>query len=97
MKNEFAATRRQFLRLGGVAMAAIPVLGLNNQAIAATNAAMRNAMKYQDKPNDGKSCSGCAQFIPGKTAAALGGCKLFTGDTEISSMGYCVAWTAKPK
>jgi anaerobic selenocysteine-containing dehydrogenase len=97
MKNEFAATRRQFIKLVGAAMAAIPLLGLNNRAVAATNAAMRSAMKYQDKANDGKSCSGCAQFIPGKTATSLGGCKVCAGDTEISSSGYCVAWTARPK
>jgi hypothetical protein len=58
---------------------------------------MRTSMKYQDKPNGDKSCSGCMQFVPGKTAKDLGGCKIFTGDTEISPKGYCVAWVAKPK
>ncbi|WP_426116729.1 high-potential iron-sulfur protein [Massilia sp. PWRC2] len=97
MKNEFAKTRRQFIKLGVAAMAVIPLLGVSNRAVAATNAAMRSAMKYQDKPNDGKSCLGCMQFIPGKTATSLGGCKIFPGDTEVSPTGYCVAWAAKPK
>jgi len=97
MKNKLTATRREFIKLGGVAMAAASLMCLSNRAVAATNAAMRSAMKYQDKPSDGKSCSGCAQFIPGKTAKALGGCKLFQGDTEISPTGYCIAWVAKPK
>jgi hypothetical protein len=37
------------------------------------------------------------QFVPGKTAKDLGGCKIFAGDTEISPKAYCVAWVAKPK
>ncbi|OYX25695.1 MAG: hypothetical protein B7Z03_15370, partial [Hydrogenophilales bacterium 32-62-9] len=64
---------------------------------AATNAAMRASMKYQNKPNGDKNCSNCMQFVPGKTAKDLGGCKIFAGDTEISPKGYCVAWVAKPK
>jgi anaerobic selenocysteine-containing dehydrogenase len=97
MKNELAGTRRQFIKLSGAELAAMSLLGLNDQAVAATNAAMRGAMKYQDKPSDGKSCSGCEHFVPGKTATSLGGCKLFRGDTEISPTGYCVAWVAKAK
>ena len=88
-------TRRQMLKLGGAALAAIPVLTLTREASAATNAAMRSSMKYQDKPNGEKKCSGCMQFIPGKTADALGGCKQFAAATEISPNGYCLAWTAK--
>ena len=54
-------------------------------------------MKYQDKPNGEKHCATCIQFVPGKNPKALGGCKIFPGDTEISPQGYCVAWVAKPK
>ena len=100
MKNEVTSvtsTRRQFIKLGGATMAAIPMLFLANKAGATTNAAMRTAMKYQTTPNAGKACADCLQFIPGKTAKGPGGCKLFAGDTEILPTGYCVAWTAKPK
>lgn len=97
MNNEIAFNRRRFIKIGGVALASIPVLILSNRAGAATNEAMRTAMKYQNTPNAGKACSGCAQFIPGKTATSLGGCKIFSGDTEVSPTGYCLGWVAKPK
>jgi hypothetical protein len=97
MQTGITSTRRQFIQIATAAMASIPLLLLSNKAIAATNAAMRNAMKYQDKPSADKACANCMQFVAGKTAADLGGCKLFPGDTEVSPIGYCVAWAAKPK
>jgi hypothetical protein len=98
MKSETTATRRQFIKLGGAVIAAIPVFALADKAGAATNAGLRTAMKYQDTPGpEGKACAGCLQFVPGKTATDLGGCKIFPGDTEVSPKGFCVAWAAKPK
>ena len=96
MKDNTTATRRQFIKVGFAALAAIPLLAVSGKASAATNAGLRTSMKYQDKPNGDKSCVGCLQFVPGKTASALGGCKIFPGDTEVSPKGYCVAWVAKP-
>ena len=93
MEHPGLPTRRQFITLGGVA---IPLLVMADQSFSATNAAMRSALKYQNAPNGDKSCSRCAQFVPGKSATSLGGCKLMAGDTEISPNGYCTAWTAKP-
>lgn len=95
MKECLNVTRRQFLKVGGAAIAAIPVLAISGNAFAATNASMRTMMKYQDKPNADKQCSGCVQFVPGKTPNDLGGCKIFPGDTEISPQAFCVAWAAK--
>jgi anaerobic selenocysteine-containing dehydrogenase len=97
MANNTATTRRQFIKIGCAAIAAIPLLALASKASATTNAGMRSSMKYQDKPNAEKDCAGCLQFVPGKAATDIGGCKLFPGDTEISPKGYCVAWAAKPK
>ncbi|HEX8961638.1 MAG TPA: high-potential iron-sulfur protein [Rhodocyclaceae bacterium] len=95
MQGKFKSDRRQMLKIGGLALAAIPVLALTGKANAATNAAMRGSMKYQEKPGpDGKECGKCMQYVPGKP---LGGCKLFPGDTEISPTGYCVAWAAAQK
>lgn len=88
--------RREFLKLGGSALAMIPVIALSTNAIAAPNAAMRTSLKYQDKPEGDKSCSNCAQFIPGKSANDAGSCKIIPGDTEISPKAYCVAWVKKP-
>ncbi len=87
--------RRQFLKISGAALAMIPVVAFSDRALAATNAAMRGALKYQDKPLGDKSCATCMQFVPGKTATAPGGCKIMPGDTEISPTGYCAGWVKK--
>ncbi|HZV55499.1 MAG TPA: high-potential iron-sulfur protein [Rhodocyclaceae bacterium] len=87
--------RRQFLKLGGIALAMIPIVSASGNASAATNATMRASLKYQDKPEGDKHCATCLQFIPGKTAKDKGGCKLMPGDSEISPQGYCVAWAKK--
>jgi High potential iron-sulfur protein len=88
--------RRRFLKTGAVALAMIPVLVVSGRADAATNAAVRTSLKYQGKPEGDKSCGNCMQFVPGKSAKDLGGCKVIAGDTEISPQGYCIAWVKKP-
>jgi hypothetical protein len=93
--NEKQTLRREFLKIGGSVVAVIPLLAISSRAGAATNAAMRASLKYQNKPEGDKSCSGCLQFVPGKTAKALGQCKAIAGDTEISPQGYCIAWAKK--
>ncbi len=95
MEESRKCGRRQMLKLGGAAIALIPVAGFVGKAGAATNAGLRTAMKYQDKPNGEKSCANCLQFIPGKSASDLGGCKILAGDTEVSPTAYCVAWAQK--
>ena len=95
-KNTISA-RRHFIKLGGLALSAIPLMLITERSFATTNAGMRNAMKYQETPNGEKKCLGCMQFVPGKSATDLGGCKLFAGDTEVSPNGYCAAFVAKPK
>lgn len=90
MQDNINQSRRNMLKLGGMALAMIPVV-----AFAAKNEPLRKAMKYQDKPEGDKKCSTCMQFVPGKTAKDLGGCKIFAGDTEVSPEGYCTAWVKK--
>ena len=81
--------RRQFLKIGASALALIPVMVVSGHSQAATNAAMRSALKYQTKPEGDKSCSNCMQFV------APSGCKILAGDTEVSPKGYCTAWVKK--
>ena len=90
MKKDMNQSRRNMLKLGGIALAMVPVA-----AIAAKNDAMRTSMKYKDTPEGDKNCANCLQWVPGKTPTDLGGCKLFPGDTEVSPKGYCVAWAKK--
>jgi len=93
--NENRIPRREFLKIGGAVVAVIPLLAVSGRAGAATNAAMRSALKYQNKPDGDKSCSNCLQFVPGKTPKSLGQCKAIAGDTEILPQGYCIAWVKK--
>ena len=93
--NENQMPRRQFLKIGGAALAMIPVMVVSGRAKAATNAAMRASFKYQGNPEGDKSCANCTQFVPGASAKALGGCKIMPGDTEISPQGYCIGWAKK--
>ena len=85
-------SRRQFLKIGGLALAAIPVIGFSGGAFAAQNEAVRKALQYQTSPKDGKSCATCVNY-----QAATKGCTLYPGDTEIVPNGYCTGWAAKPK
>jgi hypothetical protein len=82
-------SRRNLLKIGGAALAMIPVV-----ALAAKNEAMRTSMKYKDTPDGDKVCKTCVQFVPG--AGGKGGCKLFPGDTEVAANGSCVAYAKKP-
>ncbi|MEO8655743.1 MAG: hypothetical protein ABI409_16570, partial [Ramlibacter sp.] len=69
MPNHTLASRRRFVKIGGASIVAIPLLALTSRSFAATNSAMRDALKYQDQPNGDKVCAGCMQFVPGKTPA----------------------------
>ena len=73
----------------------IPAMAVFGCADAATNATLRTALKYQDKPEGDKSCANCMQFVPGASVKDLGGCKVIPGDTEISPQGYCIVWAKK--
>ena len=91
MNDMIDQSRRNMLKLGGVAVAMLPLA-----AFAAKNEPLRKAMKYKDTPEGDKKCSSCLQFVPGKGPKDLGGCKIFAGDTEVSPNGYCTAWAKKP-
>jgi hypothetical protein len=90
MQDKFSLSRRSVIKLGAAALAMIPVV-----ALAAKNDAMRTSTKYKDTPEGDKSCANCLQFVPGKSAADLGGCKIYPGDTEVSPKGFCIAWAKK--
>jgi hypothetical protein len=67
--------------------------------LAATGAAWaakltQAEVQYRGRPNGGKDCDDCIQFIPGTSAKATGSCKVVAG--AISPHGYCLAFTPKP-
>ncbi|WP_295442622.1 hypothetical protein [uncultured Thiodictyon sp.] len=84
------STRRQFLKVGGAALVALPLIGMSGASLAAQNESVRKALQYQTSPKDGKQCSGCQNY-----QAATKGCTLYPGDTEIAPTGYCSGFIAK--
>jgi hypothetical protein len=84
--------RRKFLKSTSVAISLVPLAAFVPQARAGSNKALRSQLKYQDTPQDGKSCTSCLEFIPAKSDKALGACKVIPGDDEISPNGYCALW-----
>ena len=89
-------TRRKLCRFvcgsAGMAFMALPVISVCTIANAKTNSALRDRLKYQDKPKNGNSCTSCLEFTPGQTDQKVGTCKVIPGDDEISADGYCDAW-----
>jgi hypothetical protein len=91
-------SRRQVLGIAAKAVAVMPIMLLvSRETHAATNAAMRKALQYQDTPKGDAKCVNCVQFVAGKSPADKGQCKAFPGDDEISPNGWCAAFVAKPK
>ena len=83
--------RRRFLQTASVALALIPLVVIR-PARANTNASVRAQLKYQNTPNNEMSCASCLEFIPGKSAKDLGGCKVIPDDDEIAPNAYCTSW-----
>jgi len=97
MQDDPKLTRRSLLKIGA-ALATIPAVAITSKAWAAPNAAMRDALKYQDNPGkDGQKCSACMHWVPGKTPIAKGACKIIPNDDQINPEGWCLAWVAAPK
>jgi hypothetical protein len=89
--------RRAVLKAAAGAAVAIPLLTIGMPALAAKNAGLRTALKYQDVPSGTKRCDNCLHWKPGRTPRDRGGCNIMPGDTEIAPAGYCVGWVAAKK
>lgn len=74
-------------------LAAAPALAFIGKTLAEDGKAKKADMKYQDKPNAGKDCDDCIHFIPGKSAKAMGTCKIVEG--PISPSGWCIEFQQK--
>ncbi len=72
------------------ALAGLAAAGLTSIAEAKSS---KSQFKYQSKPHGKQKCSGCALFIPGKSATASGTCKVVDG--SISPNGWCTAFSPK--
>lgn len=85
-------TRGAFVQ-GVVVLPALAALVAGTATPARAAKGSQAQYKYQTKPKDGKKCSGCTFFIPGKSATANGSCKIVEG--TISPNGWCIAYSAK--
>jgi High potential iron-sulfur protein len=83
-------SRRIWLKKVGAGLVVAPWVA---RAAHAQGMASKEAMKYQDKPNNGQRCADCVQFIPGPKAGANGTCKIVEG--AISPNGWCIEFVKK--
>ena len=90
--NNTNLNRRRLMKSAGIALALAPLIAVTREARASSDPAMRAKVKYQDFPMEGKNCSSCLEFIPGKSDKDLGRCKVIPDDDEISPNGYCSLW-----
>ncbi|GAA5265190.1 hypothetical protein ACOSOMT5_P1615 [Acidiphilium sp. MT5] len=93
MSNEFNESRRGLLKkaAGLTAVAAGLVAAGAGTAQAAGMAPA--SVQYQTKPKDGHQCDGCALYVPGASATAVGKCKAVSG--PIAPTGWCTLWAPK--
>ena len=97
-ENQRSGISRRSLVKGGIcALTGIAIVSLGGtRALAADPKLAKSAVQYEDlAKKEGTDCDDCIQFIPGKTATAMGTCKIVDG--EINPHGHCIAFTPKPK
>ena len=85
-------TRRRVIRIGLLPAVALPLGLLAPPARAQTNPSTRAQLHYQDTPMKDQACLACLEFVPGKSEADRGGCKVIPGDDEIAPTGWCTGW-----
>ena len=90
-------SRRSIVKGGVYALTGIAIASVTRTRVSAAETKLaKSAVQYVDAgKEEGKDCDDCIQFIPGKTAKALGTCRIVEG--EINPHGHCIAFTPKPK
>jgi len=86
-------SRRRLLKSASV-LGAIAIVRMIGASDAIAGKLAKADVQYQDKPNAGKDCDDCIQFIPDPRKKAVGTCKVVDG--PVSAHGYCLAFTPKP-
>src|ERR1700686_1839253 len=89
-------SRRSLVKRGICALTGIAIASLAGTRALAADKLAKSAVQYEDlAKKEGTQCDDCVQFIPGKTATAMGTRKIVEG--EINPHGHCIAFTPKPK
>ena len=84
-------SRREFVTLGGLWAVNVTVVTLAAAPRTASAKAVREVFHYQEKPNDGKSCSSCNLFSP--LLDGTGSCAIVEG--VIVPNGWCIAYAPR--
>jgi hypothetical protein len=92
-----STSRRDALQRGLGAVAGVAIVwATGSRPSAAAGKLTKAAVQYVDAGTvPDKDCDDCVQFVPGKTAAAPGTCRIVEG--QINPHGHCIAFTPKPK
>jgi hypothetical protein len=87
-------SRRSLVKRGLCALTGIAIVSLTGTRVLAADKLAKSAVQYEARAKkEGTDCDDCIQFIPGKTATAMGTCKIVEG--EINPHGHCIAFTPK--
>jgi hypothetical protein len=73
--------------------AVLPGTALIRDALGASTKTPKSAVQYRNKPKNGKMCSKCMFYIPGKSNSAKGKCQVVQG--AIDPQGWCMLFTPK--
>jgi hypothetical protein len=93
-RNEIS--RRSLFKSGLCALTSIAIGSIIGTRARAADKLAKSAVQYEDRAKkEGTDCDDCIQFIPGRTANAMGTCKIVEGG--INPHGHCIAFTPKPR
>ncbi|MFA0811264.1 hypothetical protein [Microbulbifer epialgicus] len=87
MDHKQTISRRKFLRLSSCSLAILPVTIIATDGVSAQIKAKKEAVNYQDTPNNGKKCVDCQLFEPPSACIVVEG--------DISPEGWCSLFVLK--
>ncbi|GAA5445746.1 iron oxidase [Microbulbifer sp. NBRC 101763] len=87
MDRKQTISRRKFLKISSCSLAILPAAVIVTDRTNAQIKAKKEAVNYQDTPNNGKKCVDCQLFQPPNACIVVEG--------EISPEGWCSLFVLK--
>ncbi|WP_172621038.1 high-potential iron-sulfur protein [Microbulbifer sp. GL-2] len=87
MEQKPTISRRKFLKLSSCSLAILPVAIIATDRTRAQVKAKKEAVNYQDTPNNGQKCVDCQLFQPPNACIVV--------DGDISPEGWCSLFVLK--
>lgn len=75
-------TRRRFLQLTGSGVTIVLAGSMNSDSSSGGDKQPKDAVQYQDQPQNGQQCSTCRYYNPPEDGDKTGTCQLVTGKIE---------------